>query len=68
MRIFEITNKSKRIIRRLQKLYISYTLNHGKYDELVKTLSQTTGDDDVVREIGIIVQKLKDEMIEILKK
>jgi hypothetical protein len=68
MKIFEVTRSSRRIIKRLQSLFISYSLGKTDFTVLVNTLSQITGDSDVRREIEIINAKLKQEIVDILSK
>ena len=70
MRIFEITQHSRKTIKQLSRLYLEYTLDSRKYSGLISymdTLSQSS-DHDVIRELRIINEKLKDEMIRILSK
>ena len=68
MRIFEINNKSRKIIHRLQKLYISYSIGAVNYNELLLELNKKFVDPDIVREAEIIKLKLKKEIIELLKR
>lgn len=68
MRIFEITNKSRRIISQLQKLYISYSFGTINYTELLIELNKKFVDPDIIREVEIIKAKLKKEIIELLSK
>ena len=70
MKIFEITNEARKIINRLQNLYISYSLDFRTYDELMNfmlRISDTT-DPDIIKEIDIVRVKLYNEVIALLKK
>ena len=67
MRIFEINNKSRKIIHRLQKLYISYSIGVVNYNQLLLELNKKFVDPDIVREAEIIKLKLKKEIVELLR-
>lgn len=70
MKIFEITNEARKIINRLQNLYMSYSLDFRTYDELMNfmlRISDTT-DPDIIKEIDIVRVKLYNEVIALLKK
>lgn len=38
MKITEITNKARKVIKKLQGLYLQYTINSNKYEELIENL------------------------------
>ena len=70
MKITEISNESRKIIKQLQNLYISYSLNTHAYNELINYMSRisNTIDQDILREIAIIRVKLYNEVIALLRK
>ena len=70
MKIIEVTNQSRKIIRRLHNLYISYIINPKLYLELLEMLnvSAQSTDLDIAREANIIYEKLNNELIRILSK
>jgi hypothetical protein len=69
MRIVEVTNQARKVIKNIQNLYISYTVNHQKYGELLNTLNNINSlDKDVIREVSLIKEKLFNEMIDLLRK
>lgn len=70
MKITEITLESRKIINRLQNLYMSYSLDFLTYDELMNFIlgiSDIT-DPDIIRERDIIKVKLYNEVIALLRK
>lgn len=70
MKITEITNEARKIINRLQNLYMSYSLDFLTYDELMNfmlRISDTT-DTDIIKELDIIKVKLYNEVIALLRK
>jgi hypothetical protein len=70
MRILEVTNDSRKIIKKLHHLYASYALGQTSYEMLVDHLSnyKNSVDVDVNREIILIEEKLYSELIELLRK
>ena len=70
MKITEIANEARKTINKLQKMYLSYSLNASNYNELVDFMSVigNTTDIDVLRELDIIRVALYNEVIAILKK
>jgi hypothetical protein len=70
MKITEIANEARKIIKQLQDLYVSYSVSGEKYEELVKLLSDSsnTTDVDVLKEVSIIRVRLYDELMKILAK
>jgi hypothetical protein len=70
MKIIEIANDARKTIKKLQKMYLSYSLNANNYNELVDFMSVigNTTDIDVLRELDIIRVALYNEVIAILKK
>lgn len=68
MRLFEIVRQSRKHIKRLQNMYISYALDRSLYGELMDFLSiqSNTTDIDMLREIDIIKSKLHDDVIKSL--
>jgi hypothetical protein len=54
----------------IQDLYLSYSINNEKYNELLDFISNTDNISDVsvLKEIDIIRSKLHDEVIKILRK
>ena len=70
MKIIEIANDARKTIKKLQKMYLSYSLNANNYNELVDFMSDigNTTDIDVLRELDIIRVTLYNEVIAILKK
>jgi hypothetical protein len=70
MKITEIANEARKTINKLQKMYLSYSLNANNYNELVDFMSVigNTTDIDVLRELDIIRVALYNEVIAILKK
>ena len=70
MKITEITNESRKIIKRLQNLYLSYSINVKFYSDLMNFIekNEDTTDVDIRREIDIIRTKLYNEIIIILGK
>jgi hypothetical protein len=70
MKITEIANEARKTIKKLQKMYLSYSLNANNYNELVDFMSVigNTTDIDVLRELDIIRVALYNEVIALLKK
>ena len=70
MKIAEVTSDARKVIRRLQNLYLTYQLNANTYNELMNFILEisNTGDADVLKEIAIIKAKLYNELIVILRK
>jgi hypothetical protein len=68
MRIVEIENQSRKIIKQLHNLYTSYILKPSLYSELLDLVNECLNSDDldVVREANIINQKLIEEFIRML--
>ena len=70
MKITEITGQSQKIIKRLSRLYISYTIDPRMYDTLINFMDNLAGttDADIAREVELIFLKLQEELIRILSK
>lgn len=70
MKITEITSKTNKLIKRLQRLYTTYVLNPQVYSELVEliTILSSINDIDLQREVKLIREKLRIELMEVLKK
>ena len=66
--ISEITNRSRKVVKQLTKLYISYTINPSKFNELLEFIiyHSNSNDADIVKEITLVSQKLQDTVIDIL--
>ena len=70
MRIFEIDRQSRKTVKKLTNLYIEYIMDGNKHNDLVEFMNmygQTT-DEDLLREIGIISEKLQENLIRLLSK
>lgn len=69
MKIAEITTRSSKAIKQVQRLYASYIINPQLYPALIDLLIEMSKFDsvEVNREIEVIKEKLKIELIEILK-
>lgn len=70
MRLDEIAASSRKIINKLQHLYIRYTMNSESYTELMNYLLECYKqvDQDILREAEIIKTKLQTELIKALTK
>lgn len=70
MRLFEVTNESRKIIKRLQNMYIRYSLNSFYYVELIDYLQECkrSQDPDIIKEADLIKKKLQIEVLGILSK
>jgi len=70
MRIIEVTNRLRKIIKKLHHLYVSYVTGHTDYKILADNLEsyKNSTDNDVLIEISLIQEKLYHELIDIIKK
>jgi hypothetical protein len=68
MKIFEILSAARKTIKILNKLYIAYTMDNSKYDELVEFIEmhKTSSDPNIRQEIMLMQQKLIAEFYQIL--
>lgn len=68
VRITEITGGARKTIKRLSALYVSYTLDPIKYQELVEFLQicSASSDADIKRECELISKRLQEDLIKIL--
>jgi hypothetical protein len=69
MKILEVLNSTRKIIKQLNNLYIAYTLDNSKYSDLVMMINSVnqTNDNDLIREINIINNKLYTDIMSTLK-
>jgi hypothetical protein len=70
MKILEISTESRKQIKMLHNLYISYILGESTYSDLSDLISNLKkyGSRDVLREVDIVNQTLIEEIIRILSK
>lgn len=68
MKITEITDEARKIIKHLQHLYLSYSINVKFYSDLMNFIEKNddTTNADIRREIDIIRTKLYKEIIILL--
>jgi hypothetical protein len=70
MKITEITGQSRKVIRTLSRLYISFAVDNKKYSDLALFMETLIGtqDADIAREVKIVKQRIQDELIRLLQK
>ena len=72
MRVDEITNLSRKIIQRMNSLFITYSVNYNSesYDELLNLIENgvKSEDADVRKQAYVYQDKLHEDLIRILKK
>lgn len=70
MKVFEITTSSRKTIKKLQNLYLSYILNNSLCDELIKMIDQckSSNDSDIAKEAALLDIIMIEDMMKILKK
>jgi hypothetical protein len=69
MRLAEISSESRKTIKRLQDLYLSFIFNYSNYIELIELINQCklSNDHNIIREAIVIDDKLIEEIFRILK-
>lgn len=70
MKITEISSKSRKIIKKIQMLHLSFIIDPSGYDELLKLIDQCRKSDDLdlAREVTIIENQVIEELIRVLSK
>jgi hypothetical protein len=70
MKITEITDQSRKIIKQLSRLYISFAVDKNKYSDLVSYMEALIGtpDADIIREVEMVRQRIQDELVRLLQK
>lgn len=68
MKINEIDQHSRKLIKQIQRSFISFTINPNTYLHLISLLenSKAVGDQDVILEINLIEQRLKENLVKLL--
>jgi len=72
MRITEITNEARKLIKEMESLYINYSVNdsfevRNQLSHLIEK-NELSGDFDVRKQASVYQDKLHEDLIRILKK